>query len=252
VKSKDQQLLEEAYQLILEKQGKIIVYHATTFPKLKSFKPFSHFGTKQAALDRIKDLLHAFENPDDEMYQPKTLEQAVAKEAPRNLEKAFLYTIALDIKNPVRVLDYINVGDPIIGEWSDAEKISLWSLDILKNTTKTELVNILKWYGTWVKENVHYHIEQILESQFPFDNLLPEHLKWKLACGKDVSVRYTNYFKQWIYLMMKYGVDALVYENKLEDKGQDSYIIFDPKQVQQISKIPETIDLSNLPRKISA
>lgn len=249
MKSKDTQLLEEAYQLIFEKQGKIIVYHATTLPKLESFKPFSHFGTKQAALDRVKDLLHAYENPDDEMYKPKTLEQAVAKKAPRNLEKAFLYTIALDIKNPVRVQDYINAGDPVIGEWSDAEKISLWSLDILKNTANKELANILKWYGVWVKENVECYIEQISESQFPFDNLLPEHLKWKSAWGKDVSVRYTNYFEQWIYLMMKYGVDGLVYENKVEDKGQDSYIIFDPKQVRQISNTPEIIDLKSISTK---
>lgn len=243
MKSKDQRLLEEAYQSVLENSGKIIVYHATTIPQIESFKPFSHFGSKQAALGRIKDLLHAYENPDDEMYKPTTLEQAASKKPPRNVENAYLYTIALDIKNPSRVMDYTDAGDPTMDEWSDAEKISLWSLDIKKTTSNQEFVKILNWYGEWVKDNVDYHIEQILESDFPFDNLLPEPLKWKLAWGHDVSVRYTNYYKQWIYLMMKYGVDGLVYENKVEDKGHDSYVIFTSSQVHLVSTVPEKINL---------
>jgi hypothetical protein len=85
-------------------------FHGSFSPNIKKFRPFTHLGSRQAALDRLVQV-HTNE-PD---WQSKT--------------RAYIYTVNLDTSKTALVTDYPNLGDPP----GDFKKLVKWIPELKKD-----------------------------------------------------------------------------------------------------------------------
>lgn len=94
-------------------------FHGSFRPRIEKFKPLSHFGSEQAALERLK---------------------AINK----NQSAGYLYKLDLGIHHPAKVKDYYQLQDP---NPNNVGKISAWVDDILKDP------RVKQYKYTWTGPN---------------------------------------------------------------------------------------------------
>jgi hypothetical protein len=93
----------------------VAAFHGSFRPRIGKFKPFSHFGSEQAAKERL-DYLTA----EDPRF--------------KGITTGYLYKLDLGINNPVTVKDYVDQQDPSTGNMI---KIASWIKDIKKDPRAT-------------------------------------------------------------------------------------------------------------------
>lgn len=189
----------------------LVVYHGTqTQSDFDKFRHLSHFGTLDAAQDRlgvvmtegsthwgdsarIEDMARKRGVVDDEMGRFEIADEAnewweklsgaeryaiVSEDYPERAEQSRIYPVFLSIQNPLRIND-----DGILENWKD------------------------------LADQAHYN----------------EAITWEEA--QEVKKKP---FGHLIELLESKGYDGFVYENTVEDRGSDSYIPFHPEQVKSV------------------
>lgn len=153
-----------------------------------------HFGTKQAAKDRIKD------------KRPTPQQLKLAPSMEKSFDNERTYSVYLKAQNPLRldekegsggwgiahILSQIFEGGDILPEFeSDADAY-------FDGNLTTEMV-----YDGQLREMEAFEVDNVAEET-----------EWLDA-----------------YLNSK-GYDSVVYKNRVEDKGNDSYIVFNPNNIK--------------------
>ena len=144
---------------VVDKSGNPLVMYHGTRTDFEEFHPWTHFGTSQAANERLKHIGSA-------MYTGKKTK----------MMKDRIIPVYLKIENPIRVQD-------------------------MDTNDEATLLN------SFIKGDIITDIQVDL----------------KLARHYGI-----------IHALEKSGCDGLVYTNRMEDQGNDSWVIFDPKQARSI------------------
>lgn len=195
---------------IYELLNEFEVWHGSFRPRIGKFKPFSHFGTEQAARDRLEGA--ARHSP---QYKGQTT--------------GYLYRLDLGIKSPARVKDYTELPDISTGS---LRKLAMWAKDIAKDDrAKTFKMEVSK--NRYSKEKVMMSGSDILKS---YARLIESGYWHEWTTIGDIIGNFVN-------LCKKMNIDGLIYRNQVENKGKDSYIIFDPASVRVIGRA-KPIDLT--------
>jgi len=158
----------------------ITAYHGTFRPRIEKFKPLSHFGSKEAAIERLNDLYGH-----DSRYKKE--------------KQGYLYEVKLDIKNPVMMKDYPNISDPP----SSFKKIEIWSKELMKNASIKNYkgvnpINKRPDTGTGILN----HFYNLTNKGYWAESFRPE-----------------QYLKLYLETLEKMGVKGFKYINTIEDKG---------------------------------
>ncbi len=168
-----------------------------------------HFGTKQAAKDRIK------------AKRPTPQQLKLAPSMEKKFGDGRMYTVYLKTQNPLRlseeegsggwgiahILRQIFEGDGILPEFeSDADAY-------FDGNLSTEMV-----YDGQLREMEAFEVDNVTEET-----------KWMDA-----------------YLKSK-GFDSIVYKNKVEDSGNDSHIVFNPNNIKSSDPVTKDAEGNIIP-----
>jgi 8-oxo-dGTP pyrophosphatase MutT (NUDIX family)/GNAT superfamily N-acetyltransferase len=173
---------------VVDGQGRpMVMYHATQTGDIEEFRPFTHFGTQQAANDRHRDLWNFY---NDEIKNP-------ARASGSNIMPVYLSVV-----HPLRLPDLasldINTGEPIRERDEDDTNIDE-DEQYPRGWESTEAI------ATTLLEREIIDIDQFEECRDNEDALK---------------------------LLESMGYDGIVYENVVEDPGNDSWIVFRPNQIK--------------------
>ena len=150
---------------------------------IQEYFPLTHFGTKKAANNRLKDKFHS-----------------------SNKDSHAIYPVYLSIKNPLRIIDdgknNHDVDDILL-------YITFGTFDYYKQSERRH-----KRYGKISIEDFYE-----IRNTYPQKGTTPQSLR-----------------KALINCLKKYGYDGMVYKNRVEHRGSDSWIIFDDNQVWSLYK----------------
>ena len=203
----------EDFELFEEMQlNEIEAWHGSFRPRIGKFKPFSHFGSEQAARDRLSWMA-----ANDPRFQGQPT--------------GYLYKLDLGIDAPARVKDYPQLPD--IGTGSLA-KIAAWARDISKDPRTKSYKEKVKAYGK------NYKLVVVDKTA---SDLLKSFANRVDAGHWRESKTPQQMLDRFIELCRKSGIDGLVYRNQIEAKGKDSYIAFSADNVRIIGRA-KPVDLS--------
>jgi hypothetical protein len=180
----------------------IVAYHGSFRPRIQVFKPFSHFGTKEAALQRLGDLVE---------YDPRYKKE----------KKGYLYELRLNITNPCPVKDNPELKDPP----ASVQKIAQWCDDLKKTSQIKSYKGINPINGIKDQKGVDIlaHFKSLTKSGY-----------WGEMVNN--SAQWTELFADFLE---ETGIDAFKYKNALEDKGSTSYIVLSPKSIKLVGRAKE-------------
>jgi hypothetical protein len=207
------------------KLDEVAAWHGSFLPRIGKFKPFSHFGSEQAARERL---------------------EWMAANDPRfkGQHTGFLYKLDLGINAPAVVKDYPNLQDVSTGR---VGKIAEWCKDIAKDPRA-------KAYREDRQEIVRFDQktrQRIYKTKTYTGSQLLRNFSYSTSWGHWHEHGITN--QQWIArfvdMVKRMGIDGLVYKNQVEHKGELSYIAFDASSVRVIGRA-KPVDLSKFVTRV--
>ena len=203
----------------------LAAWHGSFLPRIGKFKPFSHFGSEQAARERLEWMA-----ANDTRFKGQ--------------HTGFLYRLDLGITAPAKVKDYPNLQDISTGSVAKIEK---WCNDIANDPRA-------KAYREDIKEQVRldqktqqpvYRIKTYSGSHllrvFGYNTIWGHWHEWGVTNQQRIA--------QFVTLLKKMGIDGLVYKNQVEHKGELSYIAFDASSVRVIGRA-KPVDLSKFVTRV--
>lgn len=176
---------------VVDKQGKpLVMYHATQSGDIEEFRPYTHFGTQQAANDRHDNLWNFY---NDELKRPD-------RAAGSNIMPVYL-----SVKNPLRLPDLASInyldGEPLPDrDDEDFEEDEDDDNRPLPRGWEGEEAIAMTLYERGIMD-----IEEFEEHR-----------------SNDEALKF----------LAEQGYDGIVYENVVEDPGNDSWIVFNPNQIK--------------------
>ena len=189
-------------QVVTEDGSPKVLYHSTISSDIHEFKPYTHFGTQEAANQRA-EILYEFSHD-------------VVK---RDTGRPNVMPVYLSIQNPVRLPDLASLYQE--GR-SFEEQNALWH-------EKNQPADYEPQQRAW--ENEGDLISTLYERDVIDRDEFWEH-------------QYDSTEEAFALLESK-GYDGVVYENSVEDAGQDSWIAFKPTQVKSAIGNRGTYDPKN-------
>jgi hypothetical protein len=174
---------------IVESAGTITAYHGT-FERLRlPFRPLSHFGSMNAAQDRLKAVQKTSMKAARKLHGTRPmapwLVSSMQHQARRAEGTPTIYRVTLSMRNPVRIKDSAVQHSP---------RLLAFALNDAKVLTREEMLSV------------------------------------SLA-DDDAQA------EQLIGLLRAKGYDGIVYKNRYEDRGSDSYVILDATQIIAVEEI---------------
>jgi len=187
----------------------LVMYHGTN-ADVSEFRPYSHFGTSQAANDRYQALSDFSEN-------------VVGRDpGPFNVVPVYI-----KMENPLRLPDLASINDQTGEPFTEEE------LDEIKNSDP-DSDDEIPWARAWEGEE-DLSLTLLEQGVINIDEFEEHRLSHKVL----------EYLKE-------LGYDGIVYENSVEDPGNDSYIVFDPSSVKSATGNDGKFDPGQKPiRKIN-
>ena len=168
-----------------------------------------HFGTKQAAKDRIK------------AKRPTPQQLKLAPSMEKKFGDGRMYTVYLKTQNPLRL--------------SEEEGSGGWGLDhILRQIFEGD--GILPEF----ESDADAYFDGNLSTEMVYDGQLSEMEAFEV----DNVTEETKWMDA--YLKSK-GFDSIVYKNKVEDSGNDSYIIFNPNNIKSSDPVTKDAEGNIIP-----
>lgn len=192
---------------VVDAQGRPrVMYHSTT-SDFEEFRPFTHFGTSGAANDRSDTLTDFFTD---------------VLKRPDRATGARLIPVYLKVENPLRMPD-------------------LAALDSQSGTLFEEAEADFK--SRYDEDEQQYRIESgdaPSPASWESETDLSEWLYRNDVIDQDEfwDVQYSP--MRAMQLLQSKGYDGIVYNNVVEDPGNDSYIVFDPAQVKRVADVPHS------------
>jgi len=181
---------------IVDAQGEpLVVYHGTNADP-STFRPYTHFGTSAAANDRAG-----------------TLEDFSVNVVGRDPGAFQVMPVYLKIENPLRMPDLVSIdahtGEPLDEVQAAFDRLDPETRD--RRESSGEEPRGRSWEGEGDVPDTLVEMGVITRDEF-----------WDVQYHDDKAFA----------LLKTKGYDGIVYNNVVEDIGQDSYIIFDPSQVK--------------------
>ena len=201
---------------VVDKDGNPeVLYHGTTndFSEFDNLYTIGqHFGTAKAANDRLKHIAYK-----RRMQGFKNL-----KEAEGVPEGANIMPVFVSLQNPLQAED--------VGNWMDSANIAVDNSEnkqLSKNARKklSELADELE------DERSEFDLEELPYEDFSDEDGNPAPVPdW--ANNWTVSDENRRALREIRYILEEDGFDGIVYTNDVEDKGKNSYIVFDSENVK--------------------
>jgi hypothetical protein len=179
----------------------IASFHGSFRPRIGKFKPFSHFGSEQAANDRLQ-----FLTAHDPRFKGQTT--------------GYLYKLDLGINSPATVKDYPSLQDPSTGRM---DKIVAWINDLIKDPRVKSYV--WNYKDTQGKPQQKTGVDRLKGIQYSAKNGY-----WREWESPAV------FLGRFVQALRDMGIDGFVYKNQVEHKGELSYIAFDPDSVRVMGR----------------
>jgi hypothetical protein len=219
IRSKDQMFSAASGNTVVDENGNpLTLYHGTFTPKgATPFTEFNlanstnydvgyHFGTRDAAQNRIDDLVNFETNPDFESRK-----KSIDVSNPRTI------SVNIDIKNPIRLEEFERMPS-----WKGYEVLKKIFEGVDKGTLSED---VSASFETDIDDFYDDNLKTVYDENG--DGVLSdEPQEYPSAARVDVQNRWIE-----AYLKSK-GFDGIVYSNTVEDKGNDSYIVFNNNQIQ--------------------
>ena len=179
----------------------LAAFHGSFRPRIGKFKPFSHFGSEQAANDRLQ-----FLTANDPRFKGQTT--------------GYLYKLDLGINSPATVKDYPSLQDPSTGRM---DKIIAWVNDLIKDPRVKSYV--------WNYKDPQGRPQQ----KTGVDRLKGIQYGAKTGHWREWESP-AVFLGRFVQALRDMGIDGFVYKNQVEHKGELSYIAFDPDSVRVIGR----------------
>lgn len=179
----------------------LAAFHGSFRPRIGKFKPFSHFGSEQAANDRLQ-----FLTANDPRFKGQTT--------------GYLYKLDLGINSPATVRDYPSLQDPSTGRM---DKIIAWVNDLIKDPRVKSYV--------WNYKDPQGRPQQ----KTGVDRLKGIQYGAKTGHWREWESP-AVFLGRFVQALRDMGIDGFVYKNQVEHKGELSYIAFDPDSVRVIGR----------------
>jgi len=179
----------------------LAAFHGSFRPRIGKFKSFSHFGSEQAANDRLQ-----FLTANDPRFKGQTT--------------GYLYKLDLGINSPATVRDYPSLQDPSTGRM---DKIVAWVNDLIKDPRVKSYV--------WNYKNPQGQTQQ----KTGVDRLKGIQYGAKTGHWREWESP-AVFLGRFIQALRDMGIDGFVYKNQVEHKGELSYIAFDPDSVRVMGR----------------
>lgn len=210
-------------------------YHGTRAFKFDAFDNFStksndvgfHFGTKQAAEDRIEATRPA-----------PTLKRGEIKfESSSELRgnKGKIYTVYLKTQNPLRLYEQGTIMSTSVG-WDIGHILR----QIFEGDTRSDNKGADHVIPQEFESDADAYFEGTLTTEMVYDGQLMEVDPFELFTVFEET--------KWMdaYLKSK-GFDSIVYNNKVEDSGNDSYIVFNPNNIKSSDPVTKDAEGNIIP-----
>ena len=210
-------------------------YHGTRAFKFDAFDNFStksndvgfHFGTKQAAEDRIEATRPA-----------PTLKRGEIKfESSSELRgnKGKIYTVYLKTQNPLRLDEQGTFMSTSVG-WDIGHILR----QIFEGDTRSDNKGADHVIPQEFESDADAYFEGMLTTEMVYDGQLMEVDPFELFTVFEET--------KWMdaYLKSK-GFDSIVYNNKVEDSGNDSYIVFNPNNIKSSDPVTKDAEGNIIP-----
>ncbi len=181
-----------------------VMYHATQTADIMEFKPFTHFGTQGAANDRHSDLTTFFEGIGNN-----------ARSHGANIMPVFL-----SIQNALRMPDLASLdqrGQPLKPKKASEDVEELDEEDDFDDDDEDD--------SDGDDEDQHplgWEEEGSLATALRALDLISLDEFWECQYDDEQAKQFLE----------EQGYDGIVYENVVEDAGQDSWIVFYPSQIK--------------------
>jgi hypothetical protein len=179
----------------------LAAFHGSFRPRIGKFKSFSHFGSEQAANDRLQ-----FLTANDPRFKGQTT--------------GYLYKLDLGINSPATVKDYPSLQDPSTGRM---DKIVAWVNDLIKDPRVKSYV--WNYKDTQGKPQQKTGVDRLKGIQYSAKNGY-----WREWESPAV------FLGRFVQALRDMGIDGFVYKNQVEHKGELSYIAFDPDSVRVMGR----------------
>lgn len=205
-------------KIVDAKGDPLTLYHGTFTPK--GYDPFTkfdlsysdnfdvgfHFGSREAAKKRIDDLISSEVNPEFEFQRRG-----------RDVSNPRTISVNIDIKNPIRL--------------KELDRMPSWKgYDILRSIFNgvddgSLQQDVIQSFESDIDDFYDDNLKTIYD-EYGNGELSDEPQEYPSSSRVEVQNRWIE-----AYLKSK-GYDGIVYKNTIEDKGNDSYIVFNDDQIK--------------------
>lgn len=240
---------------LLDQKKEPVMFYRGTVWKNDPFLPLSHFGTKRAAFERLRNLMRAYDedyNGVDSVLDGKEINDRI-------------YVAFLKMKHPLRIAD-LDVHNPktyasavlhylLVKKYGVSYLEQLYNIPIEKNN-KRDVFEQREYINKTLSKMDFSRIvsAQALPKEFDFIFYEPKRMDIKavrkelflggmypfISSKKNKQAEQQNrenlVYQRMIRFFQKEGYDGFIYKNETEDRGKDSFIIFHPKQVVVTSR----------------
>lgn len=240
-----------------KKNAPQILYHGT-LKNFEKFYPLSHFGTKAAAEQALKNAAYCFgdrlieEQPDliDDTYYKEYEEICVRKMQ----EEGKVIPVLLNISRPLEIIDIqehcvFNYKKVILNllEREKYTDLMFKTASVLRRFAVAgvlfnyEMQQIPRVYDMIFKDPLKMNAEAVYK-ELSSDTLFKIQKNSYQNDASIVSNRVFLSFQRMIRFLERRGFDSFKYINRFEDKGHYSYIVFRPEQVIRLDRdLPEKV-----------
>lgn len=245
-------------KLLDEHKNPLSLFHVSPQKGIERFFPLSHFGTQLAARMRLMHFVYQTLGLSEPSELPEQLPTQVLKKFNqcKNAPKLSTYSAYLALKSPVRIPDLCRHSLEQYYYWFTRQYApkSLFLSgeercegDVVGAAARIKYKTVL---SNFIFRDPFTRSEQDLKKELQAESFydIPQELQAPESIPYFLSPIAHKMDKRLFPLaekvafqrLMRYleseGHDGFVYRNEYEDKGQNSYIIFRPEQVFDLSK----------------
>lgn len=175
------------------------LYHGSFRPRIEKFFPLTHVGDYKCAIDRL--------------YSKKENEPAF-----KNTTHGYVYKVTADISNSAVVKDHIDIADPGV---KSMDKLYRWAGELI-NDPRVKNSEVIYNGRVFSTVNRLKYIQKTIERG------------WWMDFGNTPSQAAKEFINYFVYILHSAGINSLVYKNKVECPGSNSYIILNPRDTMKI------------------
>lgn len=258
-------------KLVDENKRPITFFHVTPCEKIDRFFPLSHFGTQTAARMRSMHFVYkALGLPEPTVLPDQLSSELLQKyEQQKDAPRLSTYAVHLKMKSPIRISDLshhsLEQYYRWFSNWYQPKSQYLTGEERCEgDVVGPERIKYKKVLTDFIFRDPFVQSEQDLKKELLSESFYP--IPEKLEAPQQIPAflfPVASRMDKRLYLlaekvafqrMIRYlegeGYDGFVYQNEYEDKGQNSYIIFRPEQVFDLSeKTGEHLILEKTPKQ---